>query len=178
MIDMYEKLTEYLHQNSNWNITKAALTFLEEIVGNYYISINISKINITDEGDSDWNYVVLLLRFYTILNDEPNVYDFTNKNIGSILIKTLYLENWIPCNGIFDSTPMMDQMKELFTIPSYNASLPDLAYLYSITDIRNLLTTSDIAKYMWRWYGTLSSRAMERFEKCFFEANQPKSSLG
>ena len=82
MIDMYEKLTEYLHQNSNWNITKAALTFLEEIVGNYYISINISKINITDEGDSDWNYVVLLLRFYTILNDELNVLAITPGSIS------------------------------------------------------------------------------------------------
>ena len=176
---MYENLTKYLHQNSNWNITKTALTFLEETIGNYDINTNISNINITDEDDNDWNYVVLLLRFYTIVNDQPNIYDFTNKNIGSILIKTLSLEKWITCNGIVDTISMIDQMMEIFTIPSYNASLPDLAYLYSITDIRNLLITSDISKYMWRWYGiTLGSTAMfKHLEECYFQVYQQTSAL-
>ena len=125
-----------VHQSdmANWNITDNAIKFLTEMVGHNNKSVDI-KINITD-GES-WKYIWGLRRFYGYkIRSYPSLFEWNTKNIGSFLVKNMNGQNGGCLKG------MIQDLRQLFTLPSQTVSLQEIALMYSIMDFRELRENS------------------------------------
>ena len=155
---LYKELSDQMNEASKsktWNVTKVVLDFLKQKAGH----LNETKIEIDDNADEEWKYIVAMIKLYTQINMTPNINDWwannqedheifflvdrmkknnmSNMNLGSVFIKTLNLINY-KYSSCFTLKSYIDQLHELFTIKGQNVSLPDIAYLYSITDFNAL----------------------------------------
>ena len=144
MKDTFQELLDYIEDSSNglqWNAMDLALSFSEQ-----KDSINnTSLFSINYIIDEDLKYLNILVRFYTILMEKPNLFAWGTKNIGSFFIKTLLgqfkSDVWQSqyCKQFHgDFERHLDGLHKLFTLPGHNVSLPDIAYLYSMIDFKEL----------------------------------------
>ena len=158
--NLHQELSVYLNKASKikkWNIKEAALSFLNEKSENF----NTTEIKISKYDKEEWKFISAMIKFYTLITENNGIKDWainheylgllfledkirksnvTKKNLGSILIKTLNLvlnHDMKKCEK-----PYIDRLHQLFTIPGQNVSLPDIAYMYSIMDHKELSKNS------------------------------------
>ena len=137
MEDTYEKLwmnvkdNKILHQ---WNIVKMVIDFFDDENSNdVELPIDITQtINSAEELQSFFRLVIL----YTKVAESPMAFDWSSDNAGTFFIKSLlalgkYWKFWE-----IISKEAMPLLHALFTLPEQRASLPDIAYLYSMTDFK------------------------------------------
>ena len=165
---LHHELTDYLNKAStikNWNITKAALDFLNEKSEN----LNPTQIRMSTD-DKIWEFINAMIEFYTLIMKNHDIKDWvmnnnyigthflldkmiksnvTSKNLGSFLVKTLNLVlnlNDISMKKCKEKS-YVDRLHQLFTIPGQTVNLPDIAYMYSIMDYREITKNTTFQKW-------------------------------
>ena len=137
-------MLEFLENASNspqWNATN--LAFLYNNQKAYQLNTSLPNVNLT--SPEEWKYFNMLVRFYTILIEKPDMFDWSTKNIGSFFIKNLLgqfmAEIWFDhyCRDFHnDIQNNLENVHQMFTFHDQLVSLPDITYLHSIMDFREL----------------------------------------
>ena len=136
---------------SHFNIADIAIKFLEQKIGPYEQNFRSPKtfdidgnLTLFTTFQGEWNYVEKLRKLFKTVIDNlkavENNLDWSTNNIGTFFLNNLiaFKRNEKKCGYVEN----LDQLHDLFTLPNQNVSLPIIAYLYSISNFRELSVNS------------------------------------
>ena len=143
MKEIYDWSLDYLFTNetkmSHWNASEIFLQFLEEKLDlDFMNAINqdVDLNNITF-GNDDWYYAISSANNILKLGTYVKFFDWSATNLGTFFAKALPI--------IYKRTPQslkgfltlgLKALHHLFTIPKQEMSLIDIAYMYSLMDLK------------------------------------------
>ena len=146
-----------------------AIQFLEDKIGLYNDSIVVDLEQNLGWNDKEWGYVEKFIRLYTnLLNNENSQ---KTKTIGSLMTRFLNFANFAKCKS---GKAFIHELHHAFTVPQEKVSLPDIAYLYSMVDYREL--KDNLSDSGWAPPPSLIS-LKQSFSSCFIEVANNNSKL-
>ena len=179
MENVYMTLLQVLENGpaDSWNASDLAIGFINQL---WEIEHDNKTFQIDMETENEWKYFNGIIFLFSALLENPDLYDWSTRNIGSFFTQNLIgqfkAESWFSyyCKDMqsrIDET--LVHFHNLFTLDGQEISIPDVGYIFSLTDFRELSEKHSTSFS----YGHFSRMNLKKtFTICFDDvANQKKS---
>ena len=161
-----------------WNASDIAFGFINELLE---FEQDNQTLQIDMESENEWKYFNGIIFLFSALLENPDLYDWSTRNIGSFFTQNLIgqfkAESWFSyyCKDMqsrIDET--LVHFHNLFTLDGQEISIPDVGYIFSLTDFRELSEEHSTSFS----YGHFSRMNFEEtFTICFDEVADKETSI-
>ena len=145
MKEIYEESMDHLNFNEtkmiHWNASDIFFQFLEEKL-DLQLADAIQEdvdLNNTSFSNNDWPYAIANWKNILIFEEYAKLFDWSTTEIGTFFVKALPIAYKMSTGDDKKFLSLaMKALHQLFTIPEQDMSLIDIAYLYSLMDLKAL----------------------------------------
>ena len=142
MKEIYEETMDYLKINEtkmmHWNASEIIFQFLQEKLDLHLVDVIQEDVDLNNISfsNNDWPYAIASANNIFKLHTYARLYDWSTTKIGTFFIKTLTIIYKRSKNHKHFLSLGIKALHHLFTISEQEMSLIDIAYMYSLMDLK------------------------------------------